>query len=371
MQMLKKTPLYDTYEKYGGKIGQFAGWALPLQFEGILAEYEAVRNKAGLFDLSHMGKIEIKGKDAFDFVQSLVTNDVKHLKVNGAVHTLMCYPFGAVLETLLLYKLTESKFLFVINSGNIEKTFKWLINKKRNQDLSIINVSNSISEIAIQGPKSQKILQRLTEFSLSNIEYLTSRRDVIIAGVKCFVSRTGYTCEDGFEIYTTPENIELLWNNILREGKTDGIKPVGVGARNTLRLEANLPPYGEELLEDITPFEAGLDAFVKLQKDSFIGKSALVKQNKAGIKRKIIGFEINSNVNAPSCGSAVMINGEKIGIVTAGMFSPKKNKNMGLALVDIEHSLQGTEIYIRNPNDLVEARVIRINSNKRNNKIII
>ncbi|NMM62004.1 glycine cleavage system aminomethyltransferase GcvT [Clostridium sp. P21] len=359
MEALKKNPLYNVYEQYGGKIGKVAGWALPMQFEGIAEEYKAIRKKAGLFDVSHIGKIQIKGKDAFNFIQSLVTNDIKDLKDNMAMYTLMCYPYGAVIEIILLYKLNENDYLITIKSGNVKKIFKWLINKKKKHEVSIINISSEVSQLELQGPKSEIILQGLTDVDLKEIKYLGFRRNVNVCGVRCLISRTGYTGEDGFEIYTSPNDLKLLWNSILEAGTQEGIKPVGSCVRDALRLDANLPPFGDELLEDVTPFEAGLKTYVNLRKSDFIGKNALQKENERGIKRKIVKFETGDKCNSEISGSNVIFNGKKIGVVAAEQFSPKKKKNMGLALVDSKYSKRGTIIFIKNMNDLVEAKVTK------------
>ncbi|AKN33602.1 glycine cleavage system protein T [Clostridium carboxidivorans P7] len=359
MEALKKTPLYNVYEEYGGKIGKIAGWALPMQFEGVVEEYKAVRKKAGLFDISHVGKIQIKGKDAFHFIQNLVTNDIESLEENRAMYTLMCYPYGAVIEIVLLYKLSENDYLITINSGNVKRIFKWLINKKNKHDVSIINISNEICELALQGPKSETILQKLTDIDLKEIKYLSFRKDVSICDTKCLLSRTGYTGEDGFEIYILPKDLELLWNSILKAGREEGIKPAGLCVRDALRLDSNLPPFGDELLEDITPFEAGLKTYVNLRKNDFIGKNALKKESEKGIKRKIVKFETGDKCTNEISGSNVIFNGEKVGIVATEQFSPKKKKNMGLALVDLKYSKLGTTIFIKDMNDLVKAKVTR------------
>lgn len=359
MEALKKNPLYNIYEQYGGKIGKIAGWALPMKFEGVKEEYKAVRKKAGLFDVSHIGKIEIKGKDAFEFIQNLVTNDIKDLEETTAMYTLMCYPYGAVIEVVLLCKLNKDDYLLTINSGNVEKIFKWIINRKKKHEVNIINISSAISQLAIQGPKSEVILQRLTDTDLSEIKYLSFRRNVYICGIKCLLSRTGYTGEDGFEIYILPKDLELLWNNILKAGRGEGIKPAGLSVRDVLRLDSNLPPFGDDLLEDMTPFEAGLKSYVNLKKNDFIGKTALQRENENGIKRKVVKFETGDKFDSEISGSNVIFNGEKIGIVTTEHFSPKKKKNMGRALVELKYSKQGTIIFIKRMNDLVKAKVTR------------
>lgn len=229
MEELKKTPMFNYYEKYGGKIIDFAGWALPVQYEGIIAEHEAVRTAAGLFDVSHMGEVEIKGKDAFKFVQNLVTNDIAVLEDNQVLYALMCYENGGVVDDLIVYRFNENHFFLVINAGNIEKDFDWMLSNKEGFDIELINLSSTTSQLAIQGPKAEKILQKLTDTNLGEIKFFFCRRDVLVGGIKCLVSRTGYTGEDGLEIYTDNESVIVLWDKLLEAGKEDGLKPVGLG----------------------------------------------------------------------------------------------------------------------------------------------
>lgn len=357
MENVKKTKLFDVHGRYGGKIIDFAGWALPVQYEGIIPEHEAVRNAAGLFDVSHMGEVEVKGPQAFDYVQNLVTNDISVLNDNQVLYTMMCYPDGGIVDDLLVYKFNNEFYYLVINAGNIDKDFKWMQDNKGSYNVELTNVSSEVSEVAIQGPKAEEILQRLTKTDLSNIKFFYCDRNVEVAGFKCLVSRTGYTGEDGFEIYTDNENIEALWDKLMEAGKDLGLKPAGLGSRDTLRFEANLPLYGNELSEKITPLEAGLGYFVKLNKENFIGKDALVKQKEEGLKRKTVGFEMKER-GIPRHGYPVMADGKEIGIVTTGYQSPTLKRNIGLALIDAEYAELGTEIEISIRNKPAKAEVI-------------
>lgn len=365
MENLKKTHLHNTYKQYGGKLVEFGGWEMPIQFEGIISEHEAVRSDAGLFDVSHMGEVDISGMEAFEFVQNLVTNDISILKDNQVLYTFMCYTNGGVVDDLLVYKFTAEHYYLVINAGNIEKDFKWMIDNVGSYNVEIINSSDAVSEIAIQGPKAQKILQKITDLDLNEIKFFYFERDVLVDGVKCLISRTGYTGEDGFEIYTSNDQIEKLWHKLLEVGKEDGLKPTGLGCRDTLRFEAALPLYGNELSQDITPLEAGLGFFVKLQKPSFIGKEALLKQKEQGLKRKIVGFEMMER-GIPRHGYEVKACGEKIGVVTTGYLSPTLKKNIGLALIDSKYSELGTEIEIVIRNKPLKAEVISKKFYKKN-----
>lgn len=358
MEELKKTPLIDTYAQYGGKVIDFAGWALPVEFEGIIKEHEAVRNEAGLFDVSHMGEIMVKGKEALKFVQHILTNDISTLKDNEVIYTLMCYENGGVVDDLIMYRFSQYEFMLVVNASNVNKDFQWIMDKSKNFDVKIVNVSNAMAQLAIQGPKAEGILQKLTDTDLSTIEFFHFIKEADIKGVKALVSRTGYTGEDGFEIYMSPEHLVFLWNEILKAGKEEGIKPIGLGARDTLRFEANLPLYGNEMSPEITPLEAGLGFFVKLSKDDFIGKKALQAQKDTGLKRKVVGFEMKDR-GIPRHGYKVMNSeGKEIGIVTTGYFSPTLKKNIGLALVETEYSSLGTEFYIEVRNKKLKAEVI-------------
>ena len=357
MEQLKKTPLFSIYEKYGGKVIDFAGWALPVQYEGILQEHEAVRSNAGLFDVSHMGEVEVIGKDAFKFVQNLVANDISVLVDNKVIYTPMCYPDGGVVDDLLVYKFGDEHYYLVINAGNIEKDFDWMVANKGDFNVNLKNLSSETSELAIQGPKAQSILQKLTNTDLNDIKFFFCKRDVLISGMKCMVSRTGYTGEDGFEIYSDNSNIVKLWETILEAGKEDGLKPIGLGARDTLRFEASLPLYGNELTKDVTPLEAGIGFFVKLDKDNFIGKEALVKQKSEGLKRKTVGFEMKERA-IPRHGYEVYFGEEKIGTVTTGYAAPTVKKNIGLALIDSRYADLGTELKVKVRNKMVPAEVI-------------
>lgn len=359
MENLKKTNLYEEHKNLKGKIVDFAGWELPVQYEGIIPEHEAVRNVAGIFDVSHMGEVEIKGKEAFDYIQKLITNDLGTIEDNGIIYTFMCYENGGVVDDLLVYRYTNEHYLLVVNASNEEKDYQWMLENKGNYDVEIINISNKVSQVAIQGPKAEKILQKLTDTDLSKIKFFHFDSDVNISGGKCLVSRTGYTGEDGFEIYTDNESIVKIWRDILEAGKDEGIKPAGLGARDTLRFEASLPLYGNEISQDISPLEAGLGFAVKLNKESdFIGKEALKKQKEEGLKRKLVGFELLDKGIARH-GYEVAKDGEVIGFVTTGYASPTLNKTIGLALIDAKYAELDSELEIKVRNRSLKAKTIK------------
>ena len=357
MENLKKTSLYKEYEKYGGKVVDFAGWALPIQFEGIIQEHEAVRNNAGLFDVSHMGEIVIKGSDSLAFVQNLITNDVLAIKDNEMLYALMCYENGTVVDDVIVYRYSINHFLIVVNASNIAKDYVWMVKCKNNLEIEIENISQAVCQIAIQGPKSEEIISKLTEFDLGSLKFFNFADDVDVAGCNCLISRSGYTGEDGFEIYSKNECGPVLYNKILEIGKDMGIKAAGLGCRDTLRFEATLPLYGNEISDSVTPLEAGLGMFVNFNKAEFVGKKALLEEKNKGSKRKLVGFEIKQK-SVPRHGYEVKFEDANIGTVTTGYFSPTLKKYIGLALVDSKYSSIGTEIDISIRNKTVKAEVI-------------
>lgn len=353
---LKRTPLYPMHEKYQGKLVDFGGWELSVQFEGIIKEHHMVRQKAGLFDVSHMGEIEITGEKAEAFVNYLVTNDVKQLAENQVVYTLMCYPDGGVVDDLLVYKYSTTHYFLVVNAANTDKDFEW-IKKNLFAGVEAKNLSDQYAQLALQGPKAQEILQKLTDTDLETIRFFWFNPAVKVAGIECIVSRTGYTGEDGFEIYCSNDQAVNLWEAIMEAGGED-VAPIGLGARDTLRFEAKLPLYGQEIDKDITPLEAGLGYFVKLNKDDFIGKDVLVKQKEAKPARVQVEFEMIGK-GIPRHEYEVQKNGERIGWVTTGAHSPTFNKAIGLAIVNREFSQEGEEIDIMIRNKPVKARVMK------------
>jgi len=367
MTELRRTPLFEAHKRHGGKLVDFAGWEMSVQFEGLTAEHEAVRNAAGIFDVSHMGEIEIKGNGAEDFVQYLVTNDISVLEDNQVLYTFMCYPNGGIVDDLLVYKFDKNYYYLVVNASNVDKDYEWMKENLGTYDAEIINVSDDVSQIAIQGPKAQEILQDITDTDLSEIKFFYSKRDVNINGVKCLVSRTGYTGEDGFEVYLDNKDVDALWEKVIEVGKDRGIKPAGLGARDTLRFEATLPLYGHEIDKDISPLEAGLGFFVKLNTDDFIGKDALLKQKEEGLKRKVVGFEMKDN-GIPRQGYEVKADGKVIGVVTTGYNSPTLKKNIGFALIDAEYSALGTPIEIQIRKRILKAEVVSKKFYNKNTK---
>lgn len=356
MGELKKTPLYDEYSKLGAKTIDFGGWDLPVQFSSIKAEHEAVRTKAGLFDVSHMGEIFVAGNDAEKYLQKLLSNDISKIPVGGAQYNAMCYENGGVVDDLIVYNLGD-QYLLVVNAANIEKDFAWM-NEHLEGDVTITNQSNEYAQIALQGPLSEEILQPLTSENLSNIKSFKFKQNVEIAGYPVLVSRSGYTGEDGFELYGSPSAIRALWTIILEAGKDQGLLPCGLGARDTLRFEACLPLYGQELSKDISPLEAGIGFAVKLQKEAdFIGKAALIRQKEQGLPRKLVGVEMIDK-GIPRHGYKVWKDGVEIGEVTTGTQIPTTKRNVGLALLDTQHTEIGNEVEIEVRNKKLKAKVV-------------
>lgn len=355
---MKETPLYQQHVNLGGKIVEFVGWALPIQYSGLLEEHDHVRNYAGLFDVSHMGEIIVEGPNAEKFIQYLLTNDISNMKDGKVTYSPMCYPDGGTVDDVLIYKLSSEKYLFVVNASNTEKDYKWMMENSI-ENVNITNVSNEYAQIAIQGPKAIKILKSLTPFPLEDIKPFRFQEKVEIAGVKSLISRTGYTGEDGFEIYISPKDAAILWDCILETGKDDKILPAGLGARDTLRFESGLPLYGQELAANISPIEAGLKRFVKLNKGDFIGRDVLELQINAETGRQLIGFEMIER-GIPRHEYQVNYNGKNIGWVTSGSFSPTLKKNIGMALIDKKYASINEEIQVVIRNKAIKAKIIKL-----------
>ncbi len=357
MADLRRTALYDSHLKWGGKIIDFAGWELPVQYEGLVIEHNAVRNNAGLFDVSHMGEVSVVGKEASQFVQYLVTNDTSLMVDNQVIYAQMCYEHGGIVDDLLVYKYDKDEYFLVINASNVDKDFAWMQEVSKEFDVKLVNLSNDYSELALQGPKAQAILQKLTDYDLSDIGFFMLQRNVDIKGLNCLISRTGYTGEDGFEIYLSHQDAPILWDLIMEAGEEFDIRPAGLGARDTLRFEASLPLYGQEIDHDITPLEAGLGYFVKLENDDFIGREALIKQKEEGLTRKVVGFEMIGK-GIPRHEYKVFKGEKEIGFVTTGYKSPTTGRTIGLAMVDIEHSKMGSEFDIHIRKKVSSAKVV-------------
>jgi aminomethyltransferase len=353
---LKKTPLYERHVELGGKIVDFAGWALPVEFAGIKQEHQKVRTEAGLFDVSHMGEILVTGAGAQALLQRVTVSDISKLTEGQITYTLMCYENGGVVDDLLVYKYSEEHFLLVVNASNTDRDFAW-VKQHQTDDVNVENVSASYALLALQGPLAEAILQQLTEADLAALGLYRFYPDVMVAGRPALVSRTGYTGEHGFEIYLSPEDVTHVWDQILSTGG-EQVAPIGLGARDTLRFEAKLPLYGQEIAEDITPLEAGLGFFVKLNKGDFIGREALLKQKEAGLERKQVELVMVGR-GIPRAHYPVAKDGQEIGHVTTGSFAPTLGKNLALALIAAEYAQPGQSVDVVIRGRQVEAQVTK------------
>lgn len=352
----KKTPLYEAHVKAGAKLIDFGGWEMPVQYAGILEEHRTVRTKAGLFDVSHMGEIEVRGPQTLEMVNKLITNDTSKLVDGQILYSPMCYEHGGTVDDLLVYRHNQEFFLLVVNASNTEKDFTWIEQIAKDFEVTVKNVSDQTAQLALQGPLAERILQQICDIDLTQIKYYWFTHGKV-AGVECLISRTGYTGEDGFEFYFDPASALKLWEDILAAGKADGAEPIGLGARDTLRLEACLPLYGHELSESISPLEAGLGIFIKLDKADFIGKQALVEQKAKGLERKTVGFELIERGIARSA-YPLSINGVESGFVTSGSFAPTLEKNLGLGLLKATTAQVGQEIEVIIRGKGVKAQII-------------
>ncbi len=352
--MSKKTPFYEQHIKNNAKIVEFAGFLMPIQFEGIIQEHNTVRTGVGVFDVSHMGEIEITGPDRINFTNYITTNDVTKLSLNQVQYSAMLYPDGGILDDLLVYNLKD-RILLVVNAANTDKDFEWILQNKK-FDVEIKNRSDEIGQIAIQGPKSQPVLQKLVDFNLDELKYYWAI-ETEIKDVEVLLSRTGYTGEDGFEVYMDSKDGEKIWNLIFEAGNEFGIKPIGLGARDTLRFEMRYCLYGNDIDKTTNPLEAGLGWIVKFDKGDFIGRDALLKIKESGIKRKLVGF-ISLDNGIPRPHLEILDGNKRIGYVTSGTYSPSLKKGIGMGYVDISFSEVGTRLKVM-AKEPIEVEIIK------------
>ncbi len=361
--MLKRTPLYEAHLSIGARMVEFAGWQMPVQYAGHIQEHLAVREAAGLFDVSHMGEIEVRGPDALALVQRISTNDASKLQDNQVQYSTMTNEAGGVIDDLLVYRLNADYFMLVVNAGGSDSDFEWI--KKHTDELTVEvhNTSAAFSLLALQGPRAEQILQGLTDHMLDRIPYYWSQR-VSVDGVDCRVSRTGYTGEDGFEILCDSAHARHIWNRLLVTGSDHGLIPCGLAARNTLRLEAAFRLCGHDMDETTTPLEAGLGWVVKLGKGDFIGRDVLLKQKEEGLKRKLAGFEVLDRAPARD-GYPIVIGDKQVGVVSSGSPAPFLKKNIGLAYLPTDHAAVGTELSVVIRGRNVPAHVVETPFYKR------
>ncbi len=338
----KKTGLYDIHVRLGAKMVEFAGFLMPIQYTSIIEEHKKVRTSVGVFDVSHMGEIEVRGPKALEFVNYITINDASKLAVNQAQYTAMCYPDGGIVDDLICYRM-EDHYLLVVNASNTEKDYRWILENKI-EGVEIENISDRITQIAVQGRNAEPALQKLTDVDLSAIKFYWFLEGEL-AGVPMIISRTGYTGEPGFELYFDRQYSEQVWNAVFEAGKEFDIAPIGLGARDTLRLEKKYCLYGNDIDQTTNPLEAGLGWITKLDKGDFIGRDALLKVKQEGLKRKLMGF-ISEGRMIPRHHYPIEIDGQSVGHVTSGCFSPILEKNIGLGYIAVEHAKIGEKITI-------------------------
>ncbi len=360
--MTKKTALFDEHVKLNGKMVDFAGWMLPVQYEGLAIEHAACRNSVAAFDVSHMGEVVVRGKGSLEFLNSLVTNNVARIVDNQAIYTAMCYENGGCVDDLIIHRVNADEFFICVNASNTDKDFEW-IKSHAPKTLSVENESPKYSQIALQGRNAQAILQKLTKTDLSSIKYYWFRNGDV-CGSKALIARTGYTGEDGFEIYVPWNDGPKVWSAIMQEGEKYKIKPCGLGARDTLRTEMKFALYGHEIDQHTNPLEAGISWVVKLDKPDFIGKKALIAIQEAGLRKKSVGIK-SLGKQIPRQGYEIEAGGKKIGHVTSGTMSPSLNVGIAIASIDPEFSKIGTKLDVVIRSQKVEHIVVETPFYKR------
>lgn len=357
---MKATPLNQVHRELGARMVDFGGWDMPVQYSGVIEEHVAVRQAAGLFDVSHMGEVEVTGPNALAFIQQLTINDAAKLVDGQVQYSAMCYPEGGVVDDVTLYRFNESRYLFCVNASNTDKDFAWMekvLADSSMTDVLLQNRSEEFAQIALQGPKAEQILSALTDAQLADIVYYHFREGKV-AGVQMIVSRTGYTGEDGFELYLPASAAVEVWQQIMTAGTPHGLLPIGLGARDTLRLEKGYALYGHELSQEISPLEAGLAWITKLDKEDFVGKAALVTQKAGGVPRRRVGLVMQER-GIPREGYPILVGDREVGVVTSGTMSPTLKVGIALALVDPDVAQADTELDVAIRNRRMGAKVTR------------
>ncbi len=354
---LKTTPLLDLHREMGGKIVPFAGWSMPIQFAGVMEEHRCVREKVGLFDVSHMGEIEVKGPGSLDYLQHLVTNDISGMTDGGILYSVMCYENGGVVDDLLVHRHAEDHYFLCINASNTDKDFEWAASHTGGFDVQAENISPQTAQLALQGPKALNVLKTLTDEDIDAIAYYRFIRGKV-NGVDCIIARTGYTGEDGFELYLPSENAAAMARRLFEAGAEHDIQPIGLGARDTLRLEMGYALYGQEITADINPLEARLGWVVKLDKpNDFLGKSALQAVKAEGIKRRLAGLKMKQR-GVPRSHYNILKNGAVVGEVTSGTFSPSLNCGIAMGFVPVGQAKSGETFEVDIRGQGVPAEVV-------------
>ncbi|MGH7855715.1 MAG: glycine cleavage system aminomethyltransferase GcvT [Candidatus Binatia bacterium] len=344
------------HRRLGARMVGFGGWEMPVQYGGILEEHRAVRSRAGIFDVSHMGEVEIRGARALEVVQGLLTNDAAKLRDGDAQYSVLCLPSAGIIDDVIYYRLAPNRYFFCVNASNQEKDFEWM--RQQAQGAEVVNRSDEFAQIALQGPLAESILAPVTPLDVAKLPAFRAA-ETSVAGVPALVSRTGYTGEDGFEIYADPAKAEMLWGALLEAGSPKGLVPVGLGARDTLRLEKGLMLYGNDIDSTTTPFEAGLGWVVKLDKGEFIGRQALLRQQRDGVSRRLVGLEMRDGAIARH-GYPILRDGKPTGTVTSGTKSPALGRGIALGYVETAASAVGTLLEIEIRGRLHPAAVVKL-----------
>jgi len=353
--MAKRTPLYEVHRALGARMIEFGGWEMPVQYSGILAEHQTVRTRAGLFDLSHMGEIEVAGSRALEVCQELLVTDVPRVQLSQAQYSVLCYPDGGIVDDVIVYRRAEEQYLFCVNAANIDKDFAWMRMHNRGR-AQLVNRSDEYALIALQGPQASSVLQRLTNLDLAQVRRYWSAAGMI-AHVSVLVARTGYTGEDGFELFVPAAHSMAVWTACLEEGQSAGVVPVGLGARDTLRLEAGYLLYGNDIDAQTTPLEAGLQRLVKFDKDVFIGRDMLLQQRRNGMAKQLIGLKME-DPGVPRHGYRLWHGEDPVGRVTSGTQSPSLGVGIALGYVPPACAARNTELTVEIRGRRARARVV-------------
>ncbi|MBI3825325.1 MAG: glycine cleavage system aminomethyltransferase GcvT [Candidatus Rokubacteria bacterium] len=358
MTALKRTPLNDAHRKAGARMVPFGGWDMPVQYTGIVEEHRAVRSAVGLFDVSHMGEFEVEGPQALAALQSLTTNDASTLALGQVQYSVLCYPEGGIVDDLTVYRLADERYMITVNASNIDKDFAWVTEPTAAlKGARWRNVSEATGLIAVQGPRAEGLVARLSQDDVAGIRYYHFARGAV-AGVPALISRTGYTGEDGFELYVAAGDTERLWSALLEAGRADGVAPIGLGARDTLRLEMKYALYGNDIDETTNPLEAGLGWVVKPAKGEFVGRAAIERVRAAGPRRRLVGLEMVDRSVARH-GYPVLKDGRAAGVVTSGSYGPSVDRFIALAYVETPLAAVGTDLAVEIRGQARPARVVK------------
>lgn len=354
MDNIKNTCLTELHKELGAQMSPFGGFLMPIQYKGIIEEHNAVRNSCGIFDVSHMGEVLVIGEQAPEFINRIFTNDISQAPAGKCLYGMMLNHDGGVVDDLLVYVRGPKSFLLVINAANIDKDLSWIVEQSQGYDVIIENISNETGEIAIQGPESESVIKDVLGIDASDLQFYTFK-EITVFNHRIIISRTGYTGEDGFEIYADLPFTRQMWQNLISSGR---VEPCGLGCRDTLRFEVALPLYGDELSETITPLEAGLGSFVKFDKPDFIGREALLRQKEEGLKRKLVGLEILDRAIARHGTEVLDTDGNVIGEVTTGYRGISVDKSLALALIDARFATTGTSLQVKIRRKIFPATVV-------------